>query len=172
MSESTSLNSTRSHPRRRSIATASSSSCAQPSSVAWMAFSRSMLSRSSNRLCSRSAETSARSSISASLSSVTTPDEKVVAEVRKDEQRRLYAQGDKKAAKALKKTKYILCSKRETLQKKDKAASDGKTIVHEGRLFPRNEVKASGGKESRYDELLYYEIISTSEEQSSDTHFP
>ena len=80
--------------------------------------------------------------------------EKVVAEVRKDEQRRLYAQGDKKAAKALKKTKYILCSKRETLQKKDKAASDGKTIVHEGRLFPRNEVKASGGKESRYDELI------------------
>ena len=43
---------------------------------------------------------------------------------------------DKKAAKALKKTKYILCSKRETLQKKDKVASDGKTIVHEGRFFP------------------------------------
>ena len=40
------------------------------------------------------------------------------------------------------------------LQKKDKAASDGKTIVHEGRLFPRNEVKASGGKESRCDELI------------------
>lgn len=80
--------------------------------------------------------------------------ENVVTEVRKDEQRRLAAEGDEKAAKALKKTKYILCSKRETLRKKDKQAAEGKTIVHEGRLFPRSEVKASGGKEDKYDELL------------------
>ena len=80
--------------------------------------------------------------------------EKVIAEVRKDEQRRLYAEGNRKAAEALKKTKYILYSKRETLQRKDKAAEDGTIIVHEGNLFPRMEVSAKGGKEEKYDELM------------------
>ena len=80
--------------------------------------------------------------------------EKVVAEVRKDEQRRLYAEGNRKAAEALKKTKYILYSKRSTLQRKDTAAEYGKIIVHEGDLFPRMEVRATGGKEAKYDELM------------------
>lgn len=80
--------------------------------------------------------------------------EKVVAEVRKDEQRRLIQEGNIEAAKALKKTKYILILKRETLQKKDEDTRNGKIIVHEGKLFPRSEKVASGGKEEKYDELL------------------
>ena len=80
--------------------------------------------------------------------------EKVIAEVRKDEQRRLYAEGNRKGAESLKKTKYILYSKRETLQRNDKESEDGKIIVHEGELFPRMEVRASGGKEAKYDELM------------------
>ena len=47
-----------------------------------MALSRSLFSFSSKRFFSRSAATSAFSSISALLSSVTTPDEKVVSSVR------------------------------------------------------------------------------------------
>ena len=49
--------------------------------------------------------------------------DKVVAEVRKDEQRRLLEEGDVEAAKSLKRTKYILTSNRSTLQKKDKEAA-------------------------------------------------
>lgn len=45
--------------------------------------------------------------------------DKVVSEVRKDEQRRLIAEGDIDAAKALKGSKYILTSKRATLEAKD-----------------------------------------------------
>lgn len=51
--------------------------------------------------------------------------DKVVSEVRKDEQRRLYEEGNIEAARALKKTKYILTSSRETLQKKDDDAAQG-----------------------------------------------
>ena len=80
--------------------------------------------------------------------------EKVVAEVRKDEQRRLTREGNIEAAKALKKTRYILLSKRETLQKKDQAAINGKIIVHEGNLFPRSEKLAMGNKEQKYDDLI------------------
>ena len=45
--------------------------------------------------------------------------DKVIGEIRKDEQRRLIAEGDLKAAASLKKSKNILTSKRETLEKKD-----------------------------------------------------
>ena len=44
--------------------------------------------------------------------------DKVVAEVRKDEQRRLYSE-KKREAKMLKNTKYILPSNRQTLRKRD-----------------------------------------------------
>ena len=43
---------------------------------------------------------------------------KVVAEVRKDEQRRLYSEGRKEDAKMLKNTKYILTSNRQTLRER------------------------------------------------------
>jgi len=74
----------------------------------------------------------------------------VVSEVRKDEQKRLYAEGDIEGAKALKKTKYILTSNRSTLQKKDEEA-DNDTIIHKGSpLFKTENIKCS---EDKYNKL-------------------
>ena len=61
--------------------------------------------------------------------------DKVVSEVRKDEQRRLLEQGDAKGAAALKKTRYILTSARGTLQRKDREAAEGKVLSGESELF-------------------------------------
>ena len=80
--------------------------------------------------------------------------EKVVSEIRKDEQKRLLDAGDKQGAKALKGSKYILTSKRSTLRKKDREASDGKVIQKGSDLFRVPEMKQLGGNEARYDELL------------------
>lgn len=80
--------------------------------------------------------------------------EKVVSEIRKDEQRRLLEAGDKEGAKALKGSKYILTSKRSTLRKKDQEASEGKVIQKGSALFGVPEIKQPGGNEARYDELL------------------
>ena len=80
--------------------------------------------------------------------------DKVVSEIRKDEQRRLYEEGNIDAAKALKKTRYILTSNRSTLRKKDEEAAEGK-ILHKGSdLFKTEDVVRKGGQEARYDELL------------------
>ena len=80
--------------------------------------------------------------------------DKVVGEVRKDEQRRLIAEGDEEAARSLKKTKYILTSSRSTLQRKDEEAGKGH-IIHKGSdLFKTGNVTRKGGYEQRYDELL------------------
>ena len=80
--------------------------------------------------------------------------DKVVSEIRKDEQRRLYEEGNIDAAKALKKTRYILTSSRSTLRKKDEEAAEGK-ILHKGSdLFRTEDVVRKGGHEARYDELL------------------
>ena len=80
--------------------------------------------------------------------------DKVVSEVRKDEQRRLYEEGNIDAARALKKTRYILMSNRSTLQKKDEdAASD--RVIHKGSpLFKTEDIKRKSGYEATYDELL------------------
>jgi len=80
--------------------------------------------------------------------------EKVVGEVRKDEQRRLIAEGDAEAAAALKRTKHILTSKRSTLQRKDREAQDGHVLRKGGKLFKSDEVRRKGGQEQRYNELL------------------
>jgi transposase len=80
--------------------------------------------------------------------------DKVVSEIRKDEQRRLYEEGNIDAAKALKKTRYILTSNRSTLRKKDEEAAEGK-ILHKGSdLFKTEDIVRKGGHEARYDELL------------------
>ena len=80
--------------------------------------------------------------------------DKVVSEVRKDEQRRLYEEGDIDAARSLKKTRYILTSKRSTLQKKDKDA-ESERIIHKGSpLFKTEDIKRKSGYEAKYDELL------------------
>lgn len=78
--------------------------------------------------------------------------DKVISEVRKDEQRRLTEEGDTEAAKALKRSKYILCASRETLQSKD--AEAGQAFVSAGSLFNRNEVVRKGGQLERYQALL------------------
>ncbi|MGN0893862.1 MAG: transposase [Succinivibrio sp.] len=67
--------------------------------------------------------------------------DKVVSEVRKDEQRRLTDEGDTAAANALKGSKYILTSKRETLKAKDQDAKEGKVISRGSELFKKQEVK-------------------------------
>ena len=80
--------------------------------------------------------------------------DKVVGEVRKDEQKRLYEEGNAEAAKALKNTRYILTSKRSTLQKKDKDAANER-VIHKGSpLFKTEDIKRSGGYEEKYDALL------------------
>lgn len=80
--------------------------------------------------------------------------DKVVSAVRKDEQRRLYEEGNIEAAKALKKTRYILFSSRETLKRKDQEAKDNKVISKGSTLFSIPEVTRKEGYEAKYDELL------------------
>ena len=80
--------------------------------------------------------------------------DKVVSEVRKDEQRRLIEEGDADAAKSLKRTRYILTSKRSTLQKKDEDAASER-VIHKGSpLFKTEDIKRKGGNEAKYDSLL------------------
>jgi len=80
--------------------------------------------------------------------------DKVVSEVRKDEQRRLISEGNFEAAKALKKTKYILMSSRATLQKKDNDAAEQK-VVHKGSdIFKTENIIRKGCNEQRYETLL------------------
>lgn len=80
--------------------------------------------------------------------------DKVVSAVRKDEQRRLHEEGRDEEADALKRTKYILTSRRETLQRKDQEARDGKVISKESKLFGKEAVTRKEGYEAKYDELL------------------
>ena len=78
----------------------------------------------------------------------------MVAEVRKDEQRRLMEEGDEDAAKSMKGSRYILTSNRETLQKKDEEAAEGKVIRKGSELFGTEDVVRKSGYEERYDNLL------------------
>ncbi len=80
--------------------------------------------------------------------------EKVVSEVRKDEQRRLREEGNVEAANALKHSRYILTSSRETLQEKDAKAEAGHVIRKGSTLFKTEDVVQKGGREERYNELL------------------
>ena len=72
----------------------------------------------------------------------------------KDEQRRLYEEGNIEAARALKKTKYILTSSRETLQKKDDDAAQGRVIRKGSSLFKTEDFIRKSGYEDRYNSLL------------------
>lgn len=80
--------------------------------------------------------------------------DKVVAEVRKDEQRRLIEEGDIEAAKALKKTKYILMSNRSTLQHRDDQAANGHLVRKGSTLFGTENITRKGGKEEKYNQLI------------------
>lgn len=80
--------------------------------------------------------------------------DKVAAPIRKDEQKRLIKEKRYEEAKDLKHTKYILLAKRSTLRQKDQDASAGKLVAKAGKLFNQPEVKAHGGNENKYNELL------------------
>lgn len=80
--------------------------------------------------------------------------DKVVAEVRKDEQKRLKEEGREEEARALKKTKYILTSSVKTLEQRDKDASEGKLVSKASELFNKPELKSKGGLKERYDRLI------------------
>jgi transposase len=80
--------------------------------------------------------------------------DKVVSDIRKDEQRRLAEEGSPEAAKLLKNSRYILMSKRSTLVQKDEDARKGKLVFAAGEIFNTPEIKAHGGNEVWYDELL------------------
>jgi transposase len=80
--------------------------------------------------------------------------DKVVNEVRKDEQRRLIKEGNFEAAKNLKKTRYILSSSRETLQKKDHDGRDQRLVRKGSSLFKTDSIIRKEGYEERYDAIL------------------
>jgi len=80
--------------------------------------------------------------------------DKVVSEIRKDEQRRLYAEGNIEAATTLKKTRYILMSSRKTLQAKDNDAREERQIHKGSSLFKTAGITRKEGYEERYDALL------------------
>lgn len=80
--------------------------------------------------------------------------EKVVAPVRIDEQKRLIDEGKEEQANSLKGCKYLLTSSRSTLREKDEQARSGK-VVHKGStLFNTPSVTYKEGYEKHYDELL------------------
>lgn len=58
------------------------------------------------------------------------------------------------AADALKGSKYILTSKRETLTAKDQDTEEGKIISRGSELFKKQEVKQKGEQYHRYMELI------------------
>lgn len=80
--------------------------------------------------------------------------DKVISEVRKDEQKRLIDEGNTEAATALKNTKYIVTSSRKHLKDLDKEAKQGKVLQKESNLFNHQEVKARDGYYDRYEELI------------------
>lgn len=80
--------------------------------------------------------------------------EKVVNEIRKDEQKRLEDEGKIEEAKRLKKTRFILTSNMDTLKQKDKEADNDKVISKGSTLFNKSEVKRKGGNVDKYNALI------------------
>lgn len=80
--------------------------------------------------------------------------EKVISEVRKDEQARLREEGDSEAARSLKHSKYILMSSPETRKRKDRDAREGKVVSRGSELFGKPETLQKGGARERYRELI------------------
>ncbi len=80
--------------------------------------------------------------------------DKVVSEVRKDEQRRLYEEGNVEAANSLKKARYILTSSRETLQAKDADAREERPVHKGSSLFKTDDIVRKEGYEDRYNALI------------------
>jgi len=75
-----------------------------------------------------------------------------VGQIRKDEQKRLIAEGDLEGGQSLKGCKYILASSKQTLARKDENA--GKVINKGSSLFSREPYVLKGGHLDKYEELL------------------
>ena len=80
--------------------------------------------------------------------------EKVINEVKKDEVSRLEAEGDTEAAKSLKRSKYILMSKHDTLLKKDRDARHNEVKSEGGGLFNKPEQLRHGGNRKRHETII------------------
>ncbi len=80
--------------------------------------------------------------------------DKVISEVRKDEFKRLMAEGKDEEARMLKRSRYLLTSSRETLARKDAEAAAGKVLRKKSNLFALPEKRQSGRYLSRYEEIL------------------
>ena len=80
--------------------------------------------------------------------------EKVISEIRKDEQKRLEDEGKKEEAKTLKRSRYILTSKLSTLKKKDEEAKNNKVISKGSELFNKSDIIRCGGKEDKYNKIM------------------
>ena len=80
--------------------------------------------------------------------------DKVISEVRKDEQNRLKQQGDEEAADDLKHSKYILIASKKAREKHDEDVSNNKLVSKESILFNKPEKRASGNMEEKYQELI------------------
>ena len=80
--------------------------------------------------------------------------EKVIANVRKDEQKRLESEGIREAAKTLKRSKYILTSSRKRLEQKDQEARNGKVVSKGNTLFNKDDYVRKEGYVDKYDEIL------------------
>ena len=78
--------------------------------------------------------------------------DKVISEIRKEEQQRLTEEGDVEGARSLKRSKYILTSSRDTLRRKD-AAADNPRPEKES-VFPRRTWESCSDREARYDKLI------------------
>ena len=78
--------------------------------------------------------------------------DKVINEVRKDEQERLRKEGGLEGARRLKRTKYLLTARKDTLRRRD--GEEGRVVRQKSELFKIPEVTGKGGREQRYEELI------------------
>ncbi len=83
--------------------------------------------------------------------------DKVINEIKKDEMKRLIAEGKDEEAASLKRTKYILCSSRKTLESKDEKAKKMASTVQKEKpeIFQGGAKKVFyGGNVERYEKLI------------------
>ena len=80
--------------------------------------------------------------------------ERVIANVRKEEQARLAKEGDAEGAQSLKRSRYVLTSSRKTLQEKDRKAEEGKLLRKGSELFQTPDVLRRPGNLARYEALI------------------
>lgn len=80
--------------------------------------------------------------------------EKVVSEVRKDEQKRLFDEGKTEEAKRLKRSRYILTSSKNTLARKDKEVKEAKIIAKGSELFDTPTITRKGNYLETYETII------------------